>query len=98
MSSEFDTFFEEFLNEDFDTGVGDGYQYSVDTEIQQDGSDFQMWDLPAGNFENFDYEARQANALDLVGWAPLGTDVAPDEQSFSNSTHPPNLSKIFFFT
>jgi hypothetical protein len=80
MSSEFDMFFEEFLNGNFDTGLADNYQFPFDAQVQQDSGDFQMLDLPAGDFQDFGNEAlAQTTELDPNNGSPWGADVASDQ-------------------
>jgi hypothetical protein len=77
MSSEFDMYFEEFLNYDFNTEVlGSGF----DSQDQQNRSDSQMLDFPAGDFETFGGDAPdESNALAQPDWISWIGDVASDQ-------------------
>ncbi len=71
MSSEYSMYFENFLNENFDTAFASNYPEPFDTQVQPDGDDFQIPNLPAGFSDNFHEALDQLNELDPTDSAPL---------------------------
>lgn len=77
MSSEFNPFFEECLNEGFDSGFSTLNLPPLDTQIPQYGADFHFPWLDAGPSDVFGDEAlNQPPLQDPMLWAPSDTDVA----------------------
>ena len=77
MSSEFNPFFEEYLNEGFDSGFSTLNLVPLDTQIPQYGADFHFPCLDAGPPDVFSDEAlNQPPLQDSMLWAPSDSDVA----------------------
>lgn len=77
MSSEFNPFFEECLNEGFDSGFSTLNLVPLDTQIPQYGADFHFPGLDAGPSDLFSNEALNQSPLqDPMLWMPSDLDVA----------------------